>query len=125
MSDEEKEIIEISKKIVQIELRKDADALEAYITDDYVGVDPSGALITKDISVGRYRQDDFFLSQHGVSDISVSVIADTALEIGVMTLKGRLGTFEFGGSYRYTHFWLKTPDGWKVRASQLTPILRD
>jgi hypothetical protein len=49
----------------------------------------------------------------------------TALEIGIMTRKGSLGTFQFGGCYRYTHIWCKTADGLKVRASQLTPILRD
>ncbi|WP_374090889.1 nuclear transport factor 2 family protein [Methylomicrobium lacus] len=125
MNSEALEIITISRKIVQIELDKDADALAPYITEDDVGIDPSGALIDKDVSVGRYRRDDFSLTEHGVSDISVSVIGDTALEIGIMALKGHLGTFEFGGRYRYTHFWLKTPAGWKVRASQLTPILRD
>jgi ketosteroid isomerase-like protein len=125
MNSEEQKIEAISRKIVEIELRKDGDALALYITDDYVGIDPSGKLIDKDISVGRYRRDDFHLSEHGVSDISVSVIDDTALEIGVMALKGHLGGFEFGGRYLYTHLWVKTSAGWKVRASQLTPILRD
>lgn len=125
MNSEAQKIEAISRKIVEIELRRDADALAPYITEDYVGIDPSGALINKDISVGRYRRDDFRLFEHGISDIAVSVFDDTALEIGVMTLKGRLGGFEFGGRYRYSHFWIKTTAGWKVRASQLTPILRD
>ncbi|QSA95656.1 nuclear transport factor 2 family protein [Methylococcus sp. EFPC2] len=125
MTTAEQHLIDLSDKIVEIELRKDADALERYIADDYVGVDPSGALIDKEIAVGRYRRDDFHLYEHGVSDISVTVTAGTALEIGVMTLRGRLGAFEFGGRYRYIHYWLHTADGWKVRASQLTPILRD
>jgi hypothetical protein len=88
MNSEEQKIEAISRKIVEIELRKDGDALAPYITDDYADIDPSGKLIDKDISVGRYRRDDFHLSEHGVSDISVSVIDDTALEIGVMALKG-------------------------------------
>lgn len=125
MNNEEQEIVTLSRKIVELELGKDADALAPYIADDYIGVDPSGALIDKEISVGRYRRDDFCLDEHGISDITVSVFGYTALEIGIMTLKGHLGKFEFGGRYRYTHFWIKTPDGWKVRASQLTPILRE
>ncbi|MCI0338128.1 MAG: nuclear transport factor 2 family protein [Acidobacteria bacterium] len=125
MNNEANKIISLSHKIVDIEFRKDADALELLITDDYVGIDPSGAIINKEISVGRYRNESFILSEHSISDITVSVFGNTALEMGIMKLKGRLGDFEFGGPYRYTHLWLKTDEGWKVRGSQLTPILRD
>jgi ketosteroid isomerase-like protein len=82
-------------------------------------------LINKEISVGRYRMKEFALTQLGLANISVLVLGDSAIEIGVMTLQGHPGTFEFGGRYRYSHIWLKTATGWKVRASQLTPILRD
>ena len=125
MDSHESEIIALSQRIVDIELRKDADALELLICDDYVGIDPSGLLIDKGVSVGRYRQSDFDLSQLSISDISVSVLNGTAVEIGTMSLKGHVGAFEFGGRYRYSHVWRKTETGWKVRTSQLTPILRD
>ena len=125
MESHEAEIIALSNRIVDIELRKDADALAALICDDYLGIDPSGMLIDKDVSVGRYRRSDFDLSQLSISDISVSILDGAAIEIGIMSLKGHIGTFEFGGRYRYSHFWQKAETGWKVRASQLTPILRD
>jgi len=125
MNTDEVEIISLSRQIVEIELRKDAESLSEFICDDYVGIDPSGALIDKEISIGRYRRPDFELFQHAISDISVSTLGEAAIEIGIMTLKGRIGTFEFGGWYRYTHTWIKTGSGWKVRASQLTPILRE
>ena len=120
----EDEILALSRSIVDIELRRDAAALEALICDDYVGVDPSGAIIDKAISVGRYRDPEFELTEHGIADVQISVLGDVALEIGVMRLAGRLGVFRFGGRYRYTHAWLRTGVGWKVRASQLTPILK-
>jgi len=125
MTEVEAEIIALSQRIVAIELRRDAEALEGLVCDDYVGIDPSGILIDKAVSVGRYRRADFELRHHAISDISVSILGETAIEIGVMHLQGRVGTFEFGGRYRYTHIWLKTHSGWKVRASQLTPILRE
>ena len=84
----EDEILALGRSIVDIELRRYAAALEALICDDYVGVDPSGAIIDKAISVGRYRDP------------------------------------EFERRYRYTHAWLRTGVGWKVRASQLTPMLK-
>jgi ketosteroid isomerase-like protein len=118
-------ILGLSESIVAIELRRDADALAALITDDYIGVDPSGALINKQISVGRYRRDDFALHEHGISEVIVKVHGETALEVGIMRLQGSLAAVQFGGRYRYTHFWQKTQQGWKVCASQLTPILKD
>jgi ketosteroid isomerase-like protein len=124
MSDDS-EIIALSKRIVELELRRDADALSALLSDDYIGVDPSGALITKDISVGRYRNPEFQLHEHGVSEISVRVLGDVAVEVGIMSMRGRLDTFEFGGKYRYSHIWVRSREGWKVSASQLTPMLRE
>jgi putative acetyltransferase len=118
-------IVSLSRRIVDIELRRDADALAQLVCDDYVGVDPSGALVDKDVSVGRYRNPAFQLFEHGIADVSVTVFGDAAVEIGVMTLKGRLGTFQFGGKYRYSHVWQRSSGEWKVKASQLTPILRD
>ena len=108
------DIIALSKQIVEFALRRDADALSAFLCDNYVGVDPSGALITKEVSVGRYRNPQFQLSEHGVSDISVRVVSDFTLEIGIMSMKGELGTFEFGGRYRYSHVWVRCHDSWKV-----------
>ena len=78
MKDVETEIISLSKQIVEIELRKDAAALEVLICDDYVGIDPSGMLIDKEVSVGRYRRSDFSLSELSISDISVSVLYEMA-----------------------------------------------
>ena len=118
------EIIALSQRIVELELKRDADALSALIRDDYVGVDPSGAVITKDLSVGRYRDPDFQLFELGISDVSVRVLGHAALEVGIMNMRGRFGTFTFGGNYRYSHVWLRCPDGWKIAGSQLTPVLR-
>ncbi|HQR03959.1 MAG: nuclear transport factor 2 family protein [Proteobacteria bacterium] len=122
MNEIEVHILSLSRNIVEIELRRDSEALAALICDDYVGVDPSGTLIDKSVSVGRYSNPDFQLTQHGLDDVHISSFDETAIEIGIMNLAGRLGSFSFGGRYRYTHFWLKTPEGWKVRASQLTPL---
>ena len=82
-------------------------------------------MICKENFVARYLRDDFALHEHGISEVIVKVLGETALEVGIMRLRGRLADFQFGGRYRYTHFWKKTEQGWKVRASQLTPILRD
>jgi ketosteroid isomerase-like protein len=125
MMTDDQVILGLSESIVAIELRRDADALATLLTDDYIGVDPSGALINKQISVGRYRREDFALHEHGISEVIVKVLGETALEVGIMCLQGRLADFQFGGRYRYTHFWRKTQQGWKVCASQLTPILKD
>jgi hypothetical protein len=61
MNEDENEILKHTHHIVDIELRKDADALESYLDDEYLGVDPSGALIDKHKSVRRYRSETFHL----------------------------------------------------------------
>jgi len=69
MNELETHLLALSHRIVEIELRRDADALEALICDDYVGVDPSGALIDKVVSVGRYRDPAFQRTRHGIDHV--------------------------------------------------------
>ena len=66
MNELETHLLELSHRIVEIELRRDADALEALICDDYVGVDPSGALIDKAVPGRRIALD---VNQDGHPDL--------------------------------------------------------
>ena len=125
MKTEEQQIESLSRCIIEIELRKDADALATFVTEDYIGVDPSGALMTKGDTLERYRSQDFRLAQIEISESSISVMGNTAFELGIMTLQGRIGSHEFTGRYRCSHLWVKEVEGWKVRASQLTPLMRE
>ena len=115
------EIMALARDMLKIERRQDAASLAPFLHDEYVGVDPSGALITKEMSLARYRRADFKLEELDVSTVSVTSLNAAALEIGIMTMRGRLGEFIFGGCYRYTHVWVSNDGAWQVRASQLTP----
>lgn len=119
----EAEIVRLSRLISEAEKRRDADAVAPYLTEDYVGIDPSGERIDKATLVGRYRAGGFSLDVLTLSDIAVKAQADSAWEFGTMALAGSLGEKKFAGKYRYSHFWVRAGSSWRIAGSQLTPVL--
>lgn len=120
----EAEIMRLSRTVSEAEKRRDADAVSAYVADDYVGIDPSGELIDKAMLVGRYRTGGFNLNTLALSDVVVKAQHASAWEFGTMDLAGNLGEKQFSGKYRYSHLWVKAGSSWLIAASQLTPVLR-
>ncbi|HEX3836258.1 MAG TPA: nuclear transport factor 2 family protein [Steroidobacteraceae bacterium] len=124
MENAEEKIIRLSRLICEAEKRKDADTVTAYLTPDYVGIDPSGELIDKAAIVGRYRSGAFNLEELRLSDIAVKAQHDSAWEFGTMNMAGNLGERKFSGKYRYSHFWVRGESSWLIAASQMTPVAR-
>jgi hypothetical protein len=99
MGNVQEEIIRLSRLVSEAEKRKDAAAVSSHLTQDYVGIDPSGDLIDKATLVDRYRTGGFNLDTLSLHDIAVRAQRDSAWEFGTM------------------EFWL-------IAASQMSPVLR-
>jgi hypothetical protein len=123
MENIEAEIIRLSRFVSAAEKRKDAGVVSSYLAEEYVGIDPSGAVIDKATLVGRYRSGDFNLDTLSLSDIAVRVHQASAWEFGTMDLAGNLGEKRFSGKYRYSHVWVRTGPSWLIAASHMTPLL--
>ncbi len=123
MESVEEEIIRLSGFVAQAEMRKDAETVSAYLTDHYVGIDPSGNLIDKATLVGRYRSGGFNLNKLTLQDAAVKAGQGSAWEFGKMELAGNLGEKRFSGTYRYSHFWVRAGSSWVIAASQMTPVV--
>jgi ketosteroid isomerase-like protein len=124
MGSAQEEIIRLSRLVSDAERRKDAEVVSSYLTQDYLGIDPSGEFIDKAVLVGRYRTGGFNLDVLTLHDITVWAQQDSAWECGTMQLAGNLGERRFAGTYRYSHFWVRTSSSWLIAASQMTPVLR-
>jgi hypothetical protein len=123
MGSVEEQIIRLSRLVAEAEKRKDAETVSSYLVDGYVGIDPSGILIDKPTLIGRYRSGGFNLDTLAVIDIAVRACQESAWESGMMQLAGNLGEKRFSGTYRYSHFWVRTGSSWLIAGSQMTPVL--
>jgi hypothetical protein len=92
------------------------------IADGYLGIDPSGTLIDKPALISRYQSGGFNLDTLVLRDIAVRACQDSAWESGTMELSGNLGEKRFSGTYRYSHFWVRTGLSWLIAGSQMTPV---
>lgn len=122
MENVEREILRLSAHVSEAEKRRDADAVAPHLAELYVGIDPSGQLIDKAMLIERYRSDKFNLGTLVLSEIVVKACEDSAWEFGLMELAGHLGEKNFSGTYRYSHFWIKSDAAWLIAGSQMTPV---
>jgi hypothetical protein len=122
MGSVEEQIIRLSRLVAEAEKRKDAETVSSYIAAGYLGIDPSGTLIDKPALISRYQSGGFNLDTLVLRDIAVRACQDSAWESGTMELSGNLGEKRFSGTYRYSHFWVRTGLSWLIAGSQMTPV---
>ena len=110
----------------QAQLAGDATAMDRLLSDDYVGISPSGTVTTKTQQLARIKNRVASLTQLDLSDIKVKLIHDV---VAVVTSRAEVtGVNENGpikGEFRYTRVYQRTPSGaWKItsfEATRLTP----
>ncbi|HEU0053343.1 MAG TPA: nuclear transport factor 2 family protein [Longimicrobium sp.] len=126
MSDERSEI-ELRRSLealARAELERDVDTLERLIHDDYLGVDPTGDLLTKEQVVDTYGGGLFVLQTLVMEEQHVRVLGDTGVVTAQSTMRGRTPDGEFEQRYRFTDVYVREEGEWRLFASHMTPLRR-
>jgi hypothetical protein len=114
MSHEEKIILKLSLKLLQLQSIRDVAGLAELFDDELEAVDASGKRRNKQEML-RYLLE--LPSQAlNLSEIRITLFDDTALETGL--LRSRIGVREY--CHCYSRLWLQRDAGWRLRGFQLT-----
>lgn len=116
---------ELNAQLAEAEVKRDVDQLERILDDDYLGVDPSGALLTKEKIVKTYGAGEVRLESIVSSDLRIRVLGDTGIITGRSLIKGNTGSGDFMALFRYTDTYRKMNGDWQLVASQLTPLVAE
>jgi ketosteroid isomerase-like protein len=108
----------------QAQLAGDVAAMDRLLSDDYVGISPSGTVTTKTQQLARIKNRVAVLTQLDLSDIKVKLIHDL---VAVVTSRAEVaGSNENGpikGEFRYTRVYQRTPSGaWKITSFEATRL---
>jgi ketosteroid isomerase-like protein len=82
-------------------------------------VDPDGKLLNKAEDI-QSMTGDVVLTASKVDDLKVRIFGDTAVAVGVSSVKGRDKKNDISGQYRWTDTFVKQNGGWRAVASQVT-----
>jgi len=106
------------------ELNGDVDAMSKLLSDDYVGINMSGQVVTKMQLLDRMRRRRTVLTRLDLDDVHVRLIGTTA---AIVTSRAEVdGTNEgvlVHGTYRYTRIYSRLATGeWQITHFQATRV---
>ena len=96
-------------------LKNDAVAMEALLSEDYVGIRPNGTLETKEQTLTRIRSGPTRLKSFQVVERKIRFYGSTSLVTSLVVIESSSPDDERSGTYRYTRVYARDPRGaWKI-----------
>jgi ketosteroid isomerase-like protein len=91
---------------------RDVAALSRLMAEDYRSVSPNGvrlvrATVVADLKTGRAQRDSIKRE-----DVEIRIYGTTAVEIGRMTVSGKVDGKPFDGEFIYTMAWIQKDGRW-------------
>ena len=118
------QILALEQQWRQAQLTDDVQAMDKLLSDDYLGTNVSGAVLTKAQQLDRMRARKATITKLDLSDIKVKLVGEIAIVTSLGTIASSGGaTGTLNGSFRYTRIYLHLPTGaWKITNFAATPI---
>ncbi|MGP4111711.1 nuclear transport factor 2 family protein [Streptomyces sp. 4N509B] len=116
------EVLELVGRWADAERRNDADALDALLTPDFLGVGPAGFVLDHDQWLERYRGGDLRNSAFELTEPTVRTFGDSAVVVGVQEQQTSYRGHEAGGRFRTTLVAARPNGSWQVAGWHCSPI---
>jgi ketosteroid isomerase-like protein len=119
------EIINLERETVRAIQLKNTSFFSRVYSDDYSGALSHGQSVNKAQFIDVVRGSAINYESFIVSNIQVRFYRDTAVAICLWSARSVIGSQRVGAQLRVTHVYINSASGWKVIASQATPLPPD
>ncbi len=116
----QEELLKLEKEFAQAITNNDAEAVNGFLADDWVIVDPDGGIIDKERFLEIIRSGALSHELMESSDSRVRLYGSTAVVTGLTTTKGKFMGQDFTSCERATDVFVKQDDRWLCVLTQLT-----
>ncbi len=116
----EEELLKLENVFAQAVASNDADALDAFLADDWIIVEPDGGMINKARFLGVIGSGALSHESMESTDLKIRVYGNTALVTGLTTSKGKFMGQDFTSCERATDIFVKQSGRWQCVFTQLT-----
>jgi ketosteroid isomerase-like protein len=122
---EKEQIEDLEHEFQKAQLSGDVAVMDKLLSDDYLGVNANGELVTKTQQLDHMRSRAVVMTQILPSDVKIKLIGPTAIVTSEVDIEGTLDGVAIRGRYRYTRVYQRVPGGsWKVTSFEATRISR-
>ena len=122
LQDVKSEIQMLDQQVNAAAVSGDLQTLGKVMSDDYVGVAPSGMILRKPMIAAHYQAGTLHYSSLANSDVEIHVHDNCAVLTAIATVKGHDGDTDLSGTYRIMRVFLRRGGAWQIVAFQATPI---
>jgi ketosteroid isomerase-like protein len=119
---EENRVLNLDREWNEAYPRLDGSALDRVIADDWVCIDGSGMLITKNELLARVASSASFLDPYEFDEIVIRMFGEAAIVTGRLSgqMKDSEGTRDV--QQRYMRVYVKRNERWQAVATQVTAV---
>src|SRR4029450_8276545 len=114
------ELLKLENDFAQAVVKNDADAIDGFLADDWIVVDPDGGIIDKTRFLGVIRSGALSHESMESADWRVRLYGNSAVVTGLTTTKGKFMGQDFTSCERATDVFVKQGDRWLCVFTQLT-----
>ena len=116
------DLLQVSAAIRNALLNNDADSLLRLVAEDYCGFDPTGCRQDRPMLLQAYGPGGVQLLKYETSDVTVRIVGDVGLVMGLGTLSGRYGDQTFQHNLRFLDVYVHRGSAWLLWVSQVTEL---
>jgi ketosteroid isomerase-like protein len=107
----------------QAMLADDVPTMDALLSDDYLGISPTGEIFTKAQQLDHMRDRKFVITGLETSDRKIKLVGNVAIVTSQAQVEGTIDGQTLHGLYRYTRVYQRLPGGiWKITNFEGTAI---
>ena len=116
----QEELLKLENEFAQAVTNNDADAVDGFLADDWIIVDPDGGIIDKARFLGVIKSGALSHEMMESANLRVRLYGNTAVVTGLTTTKGKFMEEDFTSCERATDIFVKQNDRWQCVFTQLT-----
>ena len=118
----EKELIAVENQWTAAVVKADVPTLESLFADEYLAIDPAGAVFTKAQDIANVKSGTFKVTDFKLDELKVRAHGEMAVVTGRNTIKGAYQGKDISGGYRFTDTFVKRAGRWQVLTTQSAAV---
>jgi ketosteroid isomerase-like protein len=120
----EEEVLEVEKGFAEAIVRNDPEAIERFVTDDWIIINADGGIIDKARFLGVIKSGILTHDTMESDDMRVRVYGESAVVSARTRSKGKFMGQEFATEERATDLFVKVNGQWRCVLTQLTTLTK-
>jgi ketosteroid isomerase-like protein len=120
LSKAQKQIIEVERQWDTAVINKDRPTIERLLADDFLATDIYGNVHTREDYIRALTAPEAVYDFHHSDRITVHSYGDTAVAVGLVSVKARFDNQDISNDSRYTRVYIKIHGHWVAVVEQTT-----